>query len=234
MIYTCENKYVVKIYEDIKHTKAMISLHNFLISSEIYVPKIITSLNGKQYTTLVKNKYIVVFSFLKGEHLTWNKEQCNLDENTVTAIAKTLRKMHNVTTDNNMFELPNLPFENNLKRNSVLHFDLTKDNIFIDKEQNNKIGFIDFDDAKYGASVCDLAIAVATLFFTKKAGAKIKLARKFINEYYGDELELKSEELPLLKDFALKWIDYILDGNEFDTSTKESFEIKRKLISIFL
>ena len=39
-----------------------------------------------------------------------------------------------------------------------------------------------------------------------------------------------NEKIKLIKKYALKWIDYILDENEFDTSTTESFEVKRKLI----
>ena len=50
----------------------------------------------------------------------------------------------------------------------------------------------------------------------------------FVNEYFKDEnIDYKRK---LMKKYALKWIDYILDGNDFDTSTTESFEVKRKLI----
>ena len=52
----------------------------------------------------------------------------------------------------------------------------------------------------------------------------------FVNEYYRDKNENINEKIKLIKKYALKWIDYILDENEFDTSTTESFEVKRKLI----
>ena len=45
-----------------------------------------------------------------------------------------------------------------------------------------------------------------------------------------NDLELKREEEHLIKNYALEWIKYILSGNEFDTSTTESFEIRYKLI----
>ena len=78
--------------------------------------------------------------------------------------SKKIRKLHNLTL-NKKFNFKTIAFANNLKRKSVLHFDLTKDNIFIN---NNQIDFIDFDDAKYGDSVCDIAILLSFLFVSKK------------------------------------------------------------------
>mgnify|MGYP003308183202 CR=1 FL=1 len=49
-------------------------------------------------------------------------------------------------------------------RKSILHFDLTKGNVFY----NNKIEFIDFDDAKYGNSIYDVTILIGFLFISKK------------------------------------------------------------------
>ena len=120
-----------------------------------------------------------------------------------------------------------------MERKSVLHFDLTRNNIFIDNEQD-KIGFIDFDDAKYGASVCDVAILIANLFFSKSKGANLEGMQKFIDAYYEDDLKIKELEVPRIKEFALMWIDYVLDGNEFDSSTTESFEARKKLIAELL
>ena len=55
--------------------------------------------------------------------------------------------------------------------------------------------------------------------------------QQFIDEYYADDIDLKNEEVPLIKEYALCWINYILAGNEFDTSTTESFEIRERLIN---
>ena len=56
----------------------------------------------------------------------------------------------------------------------------------------------------------------------------------FIDSYYGENIELKVKELPYIKEFAIKWIDYIMDGNEFDTSTTESFIIRKELIEKYM
>lgn len=114
---------------------------------------------------------------------------------------------------------------------SILHFDLNKNNIFYN---NGKVGFIDFDDAKFGPSICDISIIISFLFLSKKRGIDSENIKNFIDSYYGDELELKKKEIKYLKEYALKWIDYLQYNNEFDTSLKESFETKRNLIEKYL
>lgn len=108
-----------------------------------------------------------------------------------------------------------------------------KNNIFIDTKQD-RVGLIDFDDAKFGASVCDVAILVSNLFFSKSKGANLEGMYKFINAYYEGNLKIKEIEVPRIKELALMWIDYVLNGNEFDSSTTESFEARKKLINMYL
>ena len=57
---------------------------------------------------------------------------------------------------------------------------------------------------------------------------------KFIDAYYAEDLRIKQEETRLIKQYAIDWIDYVLVGNEFDTSITESFHVKRKLIEKYL
>lgn len=229
--YSNSNKYVIKIYQDVKHTKAMVNLHRILNKNKLYVPKVLKN-NMDEEFTLFSDKYIVVYSFLNGHQITWDVDKIKLTDKEINMIAKTLKTLHSIKNNNNI-GLPQLPFENNLKRKSVLHFDLTRNNIFIYNEKN-KIGLIDFDDAKFGASICDVSILIGNLFFSKTKGVNLKGMHKFIDEYYLENLKLKEEEVPKIKEFALMWIDYVLNGNEFDTSTTESFEARKKLINIYL
>lgn len=227
IVYCKHEKYVIKLYKEIEHTEAMVKLHKRLELSDLKIPRIIFNKNEKGYEQLLDANYMVVYSFLKGEQIGWNPKNGKLDNNIVIAIAKELRKFHK-NTYKNEFNLPKVPFKNDNKRQSALHFDLTRSNIFV---CDNKIGFIDFDDAKYGDSVCDIAILIANLFFSKTRGVDLNGMQTFINEYYCNEMDLKNEEIPLIKEYALRWINYILDGNDFDTSTTESFEIRKKLIN---
>ena len=228
-IYCSEKKYIVKIYDNIVHTESMVSLHNKLAMSKINIPKIIHTKDRKNYTKILEEYYVVVYSFIDGKQIGWDGQTGKLDKETIISIAEELRKIHKVTSNDNEFNLPALPFENNNIRKSVLHFDLTRNNIF--KTSNQEISIIDFDDAKYGDSICDIAILSANLFFSKTRGVDLDGMKEFINQYYIDNLDLKSKEEPLIKKYALEWIKYILDGNEFDTSTTESFEIRYKLIN---
>lgn len=228
IVYCKSEKYIIKIYKEIEHTESMVKLYSRLKLLDLNIPRIILSKSGKEYEKILNTNYLVIYSFLDGEQISWNSKTGKLDNDIIVSIAKELRKFHK-GTEKNEFDLPKVPFKNNDKRQSALHFDLTRNNIFICN--NNQIGFIDFDDAKYGDSVCDIAILIANLFFSKTRGVDIKGLQKFVDEYYYNEIALKDEEVPLIKEYALHWINYILDGNEFDTSTTESFEIRKKLIS---
>lgn len=224
IIETNETKFVAKIYDDLNHTLSMINLHSTL-SNKFYIPKIILNKNNIGYIKINNSKYIVLYSFLKGIQIGEFNE---LSEDIIKIIAIELRKLHDTTNNLNKYKLKDVPFniDYNLKRKSLLHFDLTKSNIFY----NNKIGFIDFDDAKYGPSVCDVAILIALLFFSKKRGVNITGINTFIDNYYGKDLDLKLNEIKYIKDIAIKWIDHTLNCNEFNPSTKESFEIKKRLM----
>ena len=219
-----KNKYVAKIYKDINHVKAMCQLHIYLNDNKSNIPKIITNKHKGTYTKY-NDFYIILYSFLKGKSISekWNNEEI------YKQVAKEIRLLHDITSNNNTFNLKKVPFEidNSITRCSVLHFDLTKGNIFYNK---NKIEFIDFDDAKYGASVVDVAIAIALLFITKKNGLDIEGMKIFINEYYKNDEKSKNNEIKYIRDIGIKWVNYIIENNDFDTSTNESFQIKKQLI----
>lgn len=225
-IETTNNKYIAKIYDDINKTNNMINIHNFL--SSMYIPKIIQT-KDKKYYLEYSNKYIVIYSFLEGMKVSkYIKENDNTyTSDIIISIAKEVRKLHDLTL-NNTFNLDTIEFANNLKRKSLLHFDLTKENIFI----SDRIGFIDFDDAKYGDSVCDIAILLSFLFVSKKRGIDNKNIKLFLDNYYNeDEIDLKKEELSYIKQYMNDWINYVLNGHEFDSSLKDSFLFKKNSIN---
>jgi len=224
IVYSNNKKYVAKIYDDLNHTKSMVKLHTSL-SNKLYIPSIIKDKNNLGYVE-INSKYIVLYSFLKGEQIgKLNK----LTEDIVKEIALELRKVHELTSNTNMYNLKQVPFNNlvNVERKSLLHFDLTKGNVFY---KEGKIGFIDFDDAKYGPSIYDVAILISLLFFSKKRGIDKDNINIFIDSYYNDDLDLKFKETKYIKEIAINWINHTLNNNEFNPSTTESFEVKKKLI----
>ena len=229
IIKSNNNTYIFKMYNSLEHTQSMIKLHNFLNENNLYVPRIIQTKN-KEYYKKYNDKYIVMYSFLEGSQLKDIIQ--TVDNKTILKLAKEIRRLHDLT-ENITFNLKHIDFnlETEFKRKSILHFDLTKDNIFINKDE---IGFIDFDDAKFGPSVYDVAITISLLFLSKSRGAELDKIKTFIDSYYESETQNKEIELPYIKSIALKWIDYLLTKNSFDTSTKESFEVKKKLIEEYL
>ena len=232
MLYSKGLKFVVKIYDDLNHVKSMIYLHRNLYNNKFNVPKIINSKNNVGYIELNKNKYLVIYSFLEGVQL--GKIYKKLPNDVINKVALQLKQFHDLTSNTNIYNLKDIPIKNkqNIKRYSALHFDFTKMNLFLNNQ--NKIGIIDFDDAKYGPSICDVAIAITNLFFSKTNGVDIEGVQLFIDSYYKDNLDLKQKEISQIKFYAIEWINYIMNENEFDTSMKDSFIVKKQLIDEYL
>ena len=223
-VFSDNSRYIVKIYSDLNHVNRMIQISEILNNGGIIIPKIIENLNGLKYIG-INNYFIVVYEFLKGKNVSGI-----INEELIYKIAKEVRKMHDLV-DNNDIGLDVVDFNINSDRKSLLHFDLTKDNILSD---DGIIKFIDFDDVKYGDSVIDISILIALFFFSKKRGVDLKGVKCFIDSYYGDDIDLKNKEIGFIKKCALKWINDTLKNNEFEISTTESFEVKKKLIKEYL
>ncbi len=220
-----KEKYIAKIYNNLKHTTQMIKLYNFLNVQNISVPKIYKTNDDKQYAK-IDGYYMIIYSFINGKQLEFKNKKLNSE--TIIKIAKYLSAFHKETENYAGRNLNKMPFEINQNlRQSVLHFDLTKDNIFIN---NDEVALIDLDDAKYGNSICDIAIFIANIFFSKTRGIDKKGIKVFLDSYYESDFNLKQKEIPYLKSFALMWIKYTIENNYFETSTTESFIIKEKLI----
>lgn len=229
IIYSLNNKYIVKIYDQYTHVESMIKLHNYLLEEKINAPTIIYTIDQQQYVNIFNNRYLVIYSFVEGNPISYDSASGKLNTDIIIKIAKNIKKIHLATKHKNEFGFKYVPFieEKTKESNCILHFDLTKDNILINE---NNIGFIDFDDAKYGDEICDIAILISNFFFSKKYGVDIDGMNLFINEYYNNQKEKIKEATQLIKEYALKWIDYILDGNQFDASDIESLEVRKKLI----
>ena len=224
-IVECEDKkYVVKIYDNEQHFKSMVDIHTKLLNNNVNVPEIIYSMCDKEH-----GNYIVIYSFIEGKQIKNTLKDGIIEGDLITAIAKAIRKMHDTMNGNNDFNLPELEFDTYKKRRTVIHFDLTKDNIFLDN--SNNIFLIDFDDAKYGSAVYDIAILIATFFFSKSRGIDIEGMQKFLTEYYGEDTDLKEKEVKLIKQSAIQWIDYLLKYERLKPSLIDSFNVKKQIIN---
>lgn len=210
------SKYVLKLYNSEKHTVAMVELHNLLENNKINAPRIICDKKGDRFV-YHKGEYFVLYSFIEGKKLkevTFNKKE-------IKQVAKALRRLHSLGIEINGIDKISLSEKND--RNTLLHFDITKNNIFI---CNDEIYFIDFDDAKFGPAVYDVAIAVTNLFISKSNGANIDGIKYFIDEYYHESDILKNKELSQIKEASNTWLRSTLKNEILSTSIKEGLENK--------
>ena len=133
-IYCNKDIYIMKIYNNIEHTKSMVNLHNKLRLSKINVPKIITTKENENYTKILKEKYIVVYSFIEGEPIERNIQTGLIDKQTIISIAQVVKKIHKLTENKNEF---NTIFEKYLKRDWIDVTTRSKEDVikFIEKHK---------------------------------------------------------------------------------------------------
>lgn len=167
IIKNLSNKYIMKLYDNEKHAISMVDIHKDLKSDGMNVSNIVLNKENIGYSLLENGKYCVIYSFLNGEEI--GNLFKNISKDTSIRIAKEIKNIHKITSGNNKYNLPVLPFKVDgvFNRYSILHFDLTRRNIFYNENWQSQIGFIDFDDAKYGPTVVDVAIAISLLYFSK-------------------------------------------------------------------
>ena len=208
----------------------MILLHDDLIN-KINIPKVIKNKKNSGYSILEDNKYVVLYSFLDGVQI--GKKFNKLSNDIVKQLATEIRYLHNLTSNKNKYNLKEIPFcKNKTDRKSLLHFDLTKNNIFFNKE-NNKIGFIDFDDAKYGPSICDIAITICLLFISKKRGIDTEGVKLFIDSYYNNDnvMELIREYIKNINDKSI--VDYSKVDIDIYTTNENIEKINNNKLDYF-
>lgn len=156
-IDTNDKKYIVKAYNSKQHAESMVKLYSILKENKIKAPLIIKNITGEDFAKN-RDKHIIVYTYIDGISL----DKINITDTIIKQVAEYLRKLHKI---NSKLTLEEVTFNLKPLKNSILHFDITKSNIFI---KNNEIVFIDFDDAKYGPSIYDVGIAIANLFISRK------------------------------------------------------------------
>ena len=210
-------KYALKLYESEEHTNAMVKIHSLLADNKIDAPQIIKSAQNNNYE-VYKKIYLVLYSFVEGKKI----KEIEFDNNKIKQVSEYLKKLHSIKIkDDDEFKAVALPGDN--AENVLLHFDVTKNNIFA---ADNKIVFIDFDDAKYGPATFDIAIAVTNLFISKSSGANIEEINLFINEYYDNDTKKINEQLPKIKEAALYWLNETVSKQNLSSSIKEGLNNK--------
>ena len=100
------------------------------------------------------------------------------------------------------------------------------------EEQENSIEILgetfnkDFDDAKVGPALCDVAIALTNLFISRKNGTDINGMNIFLDAYYKNNIEQRQVEEPIIKNIATEWLKYTLKNPKLDKKTIDGLENK--------
>ncbi len=225
MIKCATDKFIAKVYDDIKHANSMVMLHNTL-SKMIHIPQIIYSDLNDEATN--KN-HIVIYSFMKGTPIDEKITNGKIDSEIIKKIGKTIHQMHDLASQGNKFQLPELPFDTINQRRAMLHFDLTKSNIFAN--ENDEISIIDFDDAMYGSAIYDISILIAFFFFSETRGVDLEGMHTFLDSYYEEDEVLKNEEIKHIKVCVTQWVDYLTSNKELPDDLIECFKTKCKMIN---
>ena len=215
-IETYNYQYILKVYDAKEHAMNMENTYDLLKENRLDSPQIIRNKYNQPFTNF-KNTYLMLYSFINGSSLF----NISLSKKVIINVAQYLRKMHDVKI--NELKLPVVPFKVPEGKNSLLHFDITKGNIFI---ENDKIILIDFDDAKVGPALCDVAIALTNLFISRKNGTDINGINIFLDTYYKNNIEQRQLEEPIIKNIATEWLKYTLKNPKLDKKTIDGLENK--------
>ena len=229
---TDTEKYVIKTYSNIEKAKAISSISKLLSDQSQKVPKVLPTKNHFNHANINPNEYIVVYSFMDGVPIGWGNQTKKLSPEITTPLARMLASIHSSTQGENEYHLPIVPikYAEELTRKSALHYDLTRSNVFLDARRRNLVGIIDFDDAKYGSSIWDVAIAIGNLFISKTFGIDYVGIANFLGQYYANTANVAIIERPMIYHCIELWINAILSETEIDIPHKASFIARKKLI----
>ena len=100
-VFTQDGRYIVKIYNDLKHVNKMIRIVDMLNVNNIKVPNIITNLFNLKYIS-INNSYLVVYEFLNGKSIINDDITGLISREIIIKIAKEVRKMHDLMIYNDI------------------------------------------------------------------------------------------------------------------------------------
>lgn len=202
-IITAEkHKYVAKVYVDQQQAKVIAEFQNTVHESGVPVPAIVKTQTGELVAKL-NNQYMVLCEFAQGSPIGWRKEFANMHSSLSHDIAKALAKMHHVGQSMTEVKLTHAlsavdrlsDFVDNDALNSLalhdlervrqtmIHGDLTRENVFVDPATSNLTAVIDFGDAHYDYITYDIATALTQIYVTKSWGIDFDGIKDFLAAY---------------------------------------------------
>lgn len=191
------SKYVLKMFCETETAELVAGFQNFLYNSGLRVPCVIAS-NDKKLTKRHEDRALILMKFVEGRGIGWNDEGKKLKDELVKSIAQMVACMHlAVLSVENKEKLKPFMIDSSFLpsgvridgldlpqlRKTLVHGDLTRENIIVSPSHDSVVAIIDFGDASYNYVAYDLAVVLTQVFVTKTWGIDMQGIQSFMANY---------------------------------------------------
>lgn len=248
-------KYIIKLHSDNQRAEALAHFQHQLHVTGLPVPAVIPARTG-DLTAKSNGCSVMMCEFVNGQPIGWGETSKTLSDALTSNVANIVARMHIAAHAMNVDSKLDHPLsvshvlsdlgDNHLGqdlasvRQTMIHSDLTRENIFLNKPRDSVKAIIDFGDAHYDYITYDIAILLTQVYVTKTWGIDFDGVKNFLTAYSQfnvlKPIELKTI-LPLMKlrNRALLYeIDLQLHEDEADHGTlnsiKQSLGVKLGLL----
>jgi Ser/Thr protein kinase RdoA (MazF antagonist) len=191
-----------KLYNDTQRAETVVRFQYYLSAAQLPVPAILTTKSGGLTARLGKCT-VVLFEFIDGTPIGWGKEFSSLSNALTLNIADIVANMHIVSQSlraegklDHALSVTQLidRLDNSscvklsrdslaLVRQTMIHGDLARENVFLTRSQDSVKAIIDFGDAHYDYITYDIATLLTQVYVTKSWGIDFRGIEKFLTAY---------------------------------------------------
>ncbi|HET9721472.1 MAG TPA: phosphotransferase [Candidatus Saccharimonadales bacterium] len=207
-----EQRYTAKLYTNVSTADEVARFQDILYTASVPVPAVIANKSGNLVTKL-DGGGLVVSVYADGLPIGWSKEFASISRPISFAVAETVARMHKavmntgnktpldhrinvdrmIRTDNKLAkDLSTIDLSD--VRRTMIHGDLTRENILLNRSMDSVAAIIDFGDAHYDYVAFDIATMLTQVYVTKSWGIDFQGITNFLAKY-NETNELNEDEL---------------------------------------
>jgi Ser/Thr protein kinase RdoA (MazF antagonist) len=158
----------------------------------------------------LKNKEFLDAIPAKDDYVT---ENTNLDSKTKQELDNSNKKIKSIDGFSEM-------------RKTVIHSDLTRQNVFVNSGKTKVLSFIDLGDCHIDFITWDLAVLITHIFISKTYGVELKPLSAFLNEYKKNVKLSDVEKKSIIPFMIIRNIKLIKETSDLLTQRKEKEDIE--------
>lgn len=220
IVTTGTKRFVAKLYDDRQRAETIARFQYRLKNHHLPVPDLLKTTSG-DLVAVFRKAYLAVSDYVEGGPLGWNADSAQIKSSLSSSLANAIARMHNLThtidtgsqIDHSLSANSILKqFENSDEtkylqnilievRQSIIHGDLARENIFLTSDRKSLKAFIDFGDAHFDFITYDIATLLTQVYVTKTWGIDFAGIQDFLASYNKyNELSAKEKRsiLPLM------------------------------------